>query len=259
MMACTKCLGKRWVALQYFLDTVETIPDGVGFSRFGPVHLAWLAAFVAFALISCRFYKKSSPGRRKYIRMVFAVLLVADEAFKVIMLLIGGRYQPGYLPLHLCSINIFLIAIHAVHPTKLLDNFLYAICIPAALAALLFPTWVSLPPANFMHLHSFTVHILLASYPIMLTAGGDIRPKAAYLPGCVALLVGMAIPVYGINLCFGTNFMFLMRADAGNPLQLFEKAFGCHLVGYPVIAGALFALMYGVPWLWHRLKKRGTA
>lgn len=149
-----------------------------------------------------------------------------------------------------------LIALHALRPTRLVDNFLYAVCIPAALAALLFPTWVRLPPANFMHLHSFTVHILLATYPIMLTAGRDIRPQAKYLPGCVGLALALAVPVYCINLALGTNFMFLMRADAGNPLRLFEQAFGNHLLGYPVLAGAIFAVMYGLPCCQKRLRAR---
>lgn len=183
--------------MQYFLDTIETIPEGQGFSSFGPVHLAWLAGFVVFAIACSLFYRNSSQARRKHIRWLFAALLLADEAFKIVCLLVGGNYRASYLPLHMCSINIFLIALHALRPTRLVDNFLYAVCIPAALAALLFPTWVSLPPANFMHLHSFTVHILLATYPIMLTAGRDIRPQAKIFaglrgpgacPGCPGLL-----------------------------------------------------------------------
>ena len=121
-------------------------------------------------------------------RFTFAVLLIADELFKVIGLAAYGNYTPQYLPLHLCSINILLTAVHAVKPSRLLDNFLYVVCIPAAVAALLFPTWTALPAANFMHIHSFTVHILLAVYPIMLTAGGDIQPRLRFIPNCLAFL-----------------------------------------------------------------------
>ena len=28
--------------MQYFMDTTETVPDGVGFSHFGMLHLIWL-------------------------------------------------------------------------------------------------------------------------------------------------------------------------------------------------------------------------
>ena len=106
---------------------------------------------------------------------------------------IGGNFNWDYLPLHLCSINIFLIALHAWKPSRLLDNFLYFICIPAATAALLFPTWTSLPAANFMFWHSTSVHILLAAYPIMLFSGGDIRPSVRYMGKCFLLLLAMAV------------------------------------------------------------------
>ena len=162
--------------MSYFFDTTETIPEGMGFSSFDPTHLIWLGAFLATAFLCSLLYRRLPANDRRRMRFIFAALLIADELFKVIGLAAHGNYTPRYLPLHLCSINIILIAVHAVKPSRLLDNFLYVVCIPAAVAALLFPTWTSLPVANFMHIHSFTVHILLAVYPIMLTAGGDIQP-----------------------------------------------------------------------------------
>lgn len=138
-----------------------------------------LALYISFAALSCKLYKAADEKKRAQLRGLFAVLLLADEAFKQIGLQIGGNFNWDYLPLHLCSINIFLIVLHAWKPSRLLDNFLYFICIPAATAALLFPTWTSLPAANFMFWHSTSVHILLAAYPIMLFSGGDIRPSVS--------------------------------------------------------------------------------
>ena len=164
--------------MEHFWDTIETIGAGYGFSLFGARHLATLALFVGFAALSCKLYKEADEKKRAGLRKLFALLLLADEAFKQIGLQIGGNFDASYLPLHLCSINIFLIALHAWRPSEALDNFLYYICIPAATAALLFPTWTSLPAMNFMFLHSTSVHILLAVYPMMLFAAGDIRPSA---------------------------------------------------------------------------------
>lgn len=152
----------------------------------------------------------------------------------------------------MCSINIFLIALHAWKPSRLLDNFLYFICIPAATAALLFPTWTSLPAANFMFWHSTSVHILLAAYPIMLFSGGDIRPSVRYMGKCFLLLLAMAVPIYCVNLLLDTNFMFLMYAPDGNPLAWFRDHVGYHWIGFPVLLVAVFALM-DVPIM---LKKR---
>jgi uncharacterized membrane protein YwaF len=160
------------------------------------------------------------------------------------MLTIGGRYELSYLPLHLCSINIFLIAFHAWKPTKTIGVFLYTVCIPGALAALLFPSWTSLPLKNFMHLHSFTVHILLALYPITLALGGELELSIKDVPKCLLLLVGMAIPIYVVNLLLDTNFMFLMSVEEGNPLYIFEHLWGNHLFGYPVIIAGVLIVMY---------------
>lgn len=140
--------------MEHFWDTVDTIGEGFGFSLFGARHLVTLALYIGFAALSCKLYKAADEKKRAQLRGLFAVLLLADEAFKQIGLRIGGNFNWDYLPLHLCSINIFLIALHAWKPSRLLDNFLYFICIPAATAALLFPTWTSLPAANFMFWHS---------------------------------------------------------------------------------------------------------
>ncbi len=229
--------------MKYFLDTTETIPTGAGFSHFGTLHLIWLSVFAVITVVCCVWYRKLSEAGKRRWRVVIALLLVADEIFKDVMLLVGGRFTPAYLPLHLCSINIILIAVHVWKPSRILSGYLYTVGIPGAMAALLFPSWTSLPLANFMHLHSFTVHILLALYPIVLGTAGELKPEAKRLPQYLGLLVGMAIPIYGINLLLNTNFMFLMSADEGNPLYIFEQMWGNHLFGFPVlIAGVLFVM-----------------
>lgn len=230
--------------MNYWLETAGTIQKGVGFSHFDGLHMSWLAVFLLFTLGLCSLYRSGSPGRRKALRRTMAAAIVGDELFKTALLFIGGNYNANYLPLHLCSINIILIAIHAFKPGRVLDNFLYGVCIPGALAALLFPSWTSLPFANFMHIHSFTVHILLAAYPIMLTAGGDIKPDVKQIPRCLALLAGLAGVALVFNLIFGTNFMFLMDAEPGNPLYWFAQRFGSHLWGFAVLVPAVLAVMY---------------
>lgn len=242
--------------MEYFLDTVETIPDGVGWEYFSGLHVCWLAAFILFAVWMSLYYRKSAAEKRAKIRKIISGFIILDELFKMAMLIIGGRYMWGYLPLHLCSINIFIIAYHAHKPNKMLDNFLYAICVPAAIAALITPTWYSLPLCNFMHLHSFTVHILLATYPIMLIAGGDIIPDIKILPKCVLFVLVMAIPVYIVNLLLDTNFMFLMYADAGNPLLWFGKTFGWHLLGVPVIESVVILILYTPYYMYKNLNKK---
>ncbi len=239
-----------------FFDTTETIGEGLGFSLFGQLHLAWLAVCFVAILVCCFAYKRLKSAGRASFRKTVAWLLVADELFKTVILVYAGRHTVSYLPFHLCSINIFVIAIHAYKPSKMLDNFLYTVCIPGALAAMLFPTWTSLPITTGMHWHSFTVHILLMLYPVVLTVNGDIKPELKNLPKSLGLLCLMAIPIYIINLLLDTNFMFLMSADPGNPLYLFEQMWGNHLLGFPVIIAGVLLVMYGPLELIRKLHKK---
>lgn len=242
--------------MQYFLDTTETVPSGVGFSHYDSLHLIWLAAFIVITVFSIVAYRRFDENKKKIWKFSVAALLIADEVFKVVMLVIGGRYLPSYLPLHLCSINIFLIAFHAWKPSKLLSGYLYTVGIPGALAALLFPSWSSLPLANFMHIHSFTVHILLALYPITLAASGELAPDVKSIPKYLLLLVAMAVPIYFINLILDTNFMFLMSADSGNPLYIFEQLLGNHLYGFPVLIAAILIVMYVPLVIFRKIKNK---
>lgn len=244
--------------MKYFLDTVDTVVDGVGFSHYDGLHLCWLAFFVCIVIISCLWYRKAGATARDRWNKTVAILVVLDELFKMAMLAIGGRYTLGYLPLHLCSINIFVIAIHAWKPKETLGSFLYTVCIPGAIAALLFPTWSSLPLGNFMHIHSFTVHILLALYPIVLAVNGQIHISIRNVPKCLLMLIVMAVPIYVFNLIFDTNFMFLMSADPGNPLYLFEQMWGNHLFGFPVIITAIIIVMYVPLELYRKVKSRSV-
>ena len=234
--------------MEHFWKTVEVIPEGIGFAHYGALHLCWLAAFAVLAVLNCILYRKLGQKGRKIWRIVVASLLVLDEIYKQIPLFVNGLFTLEYLPLHLCSINIFVIAFHSLKPTKSVGNYLYTVCIPGAMAALLFPTWNALPGANYMLIHSFTVHILLALYPIVLTVSGEIKPELKELPKALLLLTGLAAFALICNLLMDANFMFLMYADPGNPLYLFKELWGSHLLGFPVIITGVLLVMH-TPWL----------
>ena len=131
--------------MEHFLDTVETIPEGFGFPTLGLIHLCWLAVLGAFIAGSVMVYRRLDAARRKKMRRLYALLLLADELFKMVCLTIGGNYLLNYLPLHLCSINIFVIAFHAWKPLRAVGDYLYLVCIPAAAAALPRPTATAKP------------------------------------------------------------------------------------------------------------------
>jgi len=230
--------------MEYFLYTKGTIPKGLGFSHFDMTHIIWLLVTVFALIYGCRYYKRLSLEGRSRWKKCMALLLIVDEVFKQACLIIGGRFTLGYLPLHLCNINIILIAIHAFKPSKTIGNFLYSVCLPGTMAALLFPDWTKMPVMNFLHLHSFTLHILLAVYPVVLVYNGEIKPRAKDIPRCLGLLLAMAAVIYVVDVALDQNFFYLMDAPKGNPLYWFKKNWGDHRLAFPVLITAVLTVMY---------------
>jgi hypothetical integral membrane protein (TIGR02206 family) len=227
-----------------FFVTSDHIPEGVGFQAFGLTHILWLLAGLAACVIACIFFRKLSADKQKRVLKVLGAYIFLQEMVKNLVLICLGEFGWGYLPFHLCGINILLIAFDTFKQTKTVRSFLYYFAIPGAALALIFPNWTKMPVWNFFHLHSFTIHILLVLYPLLLVTTNQVPMELKAALQGVGLLVAMAIPVYGLNLLWGTNFMFLMQPDSGNPLELFEKLLGSHLWGFPILLPVVILVMY---------------
>lgn len=236
--------------MKSFFYTSDTVPEGLGISHYGIEHLCWLAAAVIFIVGISLWYRKADAPMRRKIQVVMAILIVLEEVTRDIFLVATNQFNASHLPLHLCSVNILLIGFHAIKRTKTVDNFLYGICIPGAAAALLFSNWLELPVWNYMSIHSFTIHILLVAYPVMMTVGGELKPHVKQLPKCLLLVLGLAVPIYIFNLIFDTNFMFLMYGEEGTPLVFwFQEHMGTHLPGLAILAAIALTVMYTILFL----------
>ena len=227
-----------------FFVTNNNIPEGVGFQAFGLTHILWLSAGLLFWVAACIFYRRLSRDKRKLALTALGAYIFAQEITKDVVLLFLGEFSWGHLPFHLCGINVLLIAFDVIKQTKVVRSFLYYFAIPGALLALLFPNWTEMPVWNFFHIHSFTIHILLVLYPLLLITAGQVSTDLPSALRGTGLLVAMAIPVYFLNLLWDTNFMFLMEPDSGNPLEMFEKLLGSHLWGFPILLPVVILAMY---------------
>ncbi len=227
-----------------FFVTSDNIPDGVGFNAFGLTHILWLLAGLLIWIVACIFYNNLSTKKQKIMLTVLGAYIFLQEMVKNLVLIILDEFSWGYLPFHLCGINILLIAFDIIKETKIVRSFLYYFAIPGAALALLFPNWTEMPVWNFFHIHSFTIHILLVLYPLLLVTANQASTDLKSALKGTALLIAMAIPVYFLNLLWDTNFMFLMKPDSGNPLEMFEKLLGSHLWGFPILLPIVILIMY---------------
>lgn len=239
-----------------YLATKYTVMEGYGHPLFSLVHMATLLFIAVFITFFLRFYMKCDEKKRSMILKVIAVLLLIDELVKDVNAIITGQWNWNLLPLHLCSVNIFIIFIDAFRPSSYARNYLYAVCIPASISALVFPSWMtSLPYWGLMSMHSWTVHIMLLLYPLLLLGGGFVPSLHCFLTRRVLVPFALFLAFdYFFNYAFNTDFFFLRNGGEDNPLSFFESILPDPL--YLMFVIFLLALMVSFMYLIAHLVKK---
>lgn len=146
------------------------------------------------------------------------------------------------------SINIFVCWYDAIHQSRWSKEILYALCIPGAVVAMLSPSWQRLPVWNLLHLHSYSIHVLLILYPVLLLAGG-FRPQVHHIRWVLAFLCAIATPIFFLNRLLKTNFFFLNDPQGNAITAFFAHCFGerFYLLGFLPVLAAVLLLLY-LPW-----------
>ena len=217
---------------------------------YGKIHRIELALSLLFIVGVALWYKRSGAKLRRKILVGVTGLLLLDEAALLLGMALTGQWNWSYLPLHLCSINVFVCLYNTLFDQNWCKEELYALCIPGAALALLCPSWLDVPSWwTLINLHSISIHALLVLYPVLLVVGGY-RPSVRRVPQVLAFLFGSALPIYFLNKPLCTNFYFLNNPYGNVITTAFTNLLGekYYILGFlPAIAAAL-ALMY-LPWV----------
>ena len=232
-----------------FLEDINR--QGDGFALFGWVHiLALLWALLFIVMISL--YARNTSKEKSFLvfRIFVVVALVLEIIRQVSFPLVHGYYWLEHLPLHMCGLALFVWAIHAAKPNQTTAAIAYALCLPGAVAAMLFPDWTLYPIMHFYPLQSFVIHAIHIALACILLAGGHIRPKVRDLWRAVLFLCVILPPIFLFNRRFDTNFFFLNAGSEGSPLEILIDIFGnpAFLIPYMGILLLVWGIMY-LPWM----------
>lgn len=234
------------VPMEYFFVFDRDLPPNVGISAFGAEHLCWLCIAVLLTAALCRRLRRAPPRAARRTQCVVCALILLTELCRELCLLSAGVWGIYTLPLHLCSLSVFVTLWHCLKPTPLAGELLYCLGMPGAACALLFPEWLRYPAFNLLSISTFLGHILLVAYPAMLVARGSIAPDKKRLPKCFACLACTAAVLYGFNRLTGANYFFLRVPAPGSPLEWFEARLGNpgYIAGYLPMITAVWLLLY---------------
>lgn len=245
--------------MEYFFTPQTELPSGAGFSLGSREHITALILLLGCTLLLLLMSSHMSHGAKARMLQVLSSSMLVLELGKDFILGLLGAFSIGYLPLHLCSMSMFVCLYYTFHPqSKRTGQVLYSVVLPGALSALLFPNWNVFPLLHFQSIHSFIYHGLLLFFGLFPVVSGQSRPGLeAILPsmGCLCLF---ALPAGLFDAYFHTNYMFLRSPSKGSPLEFLTVIPGKYgyLAGLFLLALSVVTLMNLPFWLAGRWKAR---
>jgi hypothetical integral membrane protein (TIGR02206 family) len=187
------------------------------------------------------------------LRRVALMLLACSMMITITLTLLDHKdLLRTLLPLHLCSLSAFMTLYLLATGSAACYHFCWYLGMPGAILALMFP---AVEPSSWQHLMNTSfmlTHALVAFAPLLLLAEGR-RPDPlaagnVLLAGNIFLLI-----VYGADRLLDANYMFLLWAPAGTPLQTMARLgrvgyFACIELGAILTVLGMRALAKKVGW-----------
>lgn len=228
-----------------FFDFSIESSFGGGFGLYSAAHFAFLAGCALLCAALCAAYRRQGLRGRRRLRLAVSAAMTALQLLRALLLMLAGEYGLSRLPLHLCSMAVYICLFHALTGRSGVWQFLYAFCLPGAVCALLFPDWTYYPALHFISLSSFALHALITAYVLMGAVSGELRPQARRLPALLGIMLALAAAVYAFNCFAGTNFMFLRYPAPGSPLEWFVfLGSPGYILGYFPLLALVWAVEY---------------
>ena len=245
-----------------FWQEERDIPPDSGFDLFGIEHILAMVIIALFIAAVVIWFRKSKDKDRLIIIRVIAALLPILDAWKIVMLIMSDRMDIGHLPLHLCSMAIYIYPVVAYLPEGKLRETLAEISVitllPAGISAIVFPDWTMYPIMNFYCLHAFVWHALQVVFPILCVMNGRCFPRIRNLWKNTLFLVCCGALVGVFDWKMSCNYWFLNSPVDGTPLEWLYDTFGTkgYIVSLLGLATMVNIVAYGVcKGVWRRCKK----
>ena len=184
---------------------------GAPFELFGTPHVIALilVALGNFALV---FARRANSSARRTLRYGLAIVLIVNEtAWHVWNLSVGLWTPQTMLPLHLCSVMVWVSAFMLLKENYALYEYIYFLGIGAATQALLTPDAGIYGFPHFRFWQTMISHGTIVASAVYMTVVEGYRPHwrslvRVFVFGNVYMLL-----VSLVNWLLGSNYMFIAR------------------------------------------------
>jgi hypothetical integral membrane protein (TIGR02206 family) len=190
---------------QYFIKDYAGAP----FVLFGAAHLGTLGVIVLFIFWLVTFRGASEATRAK-IRWILAIVLwLVESSWHLWNLAIGTWTIQTMLPLHLCSVLIWLTGFMLIYKNYSIYEFVYFLGIGGALQALLTPEVGIYGFPHFRYFQTFFSHGLLVSAGIYMTVVEGFRPTWKSILRIFIIANIYMVSIYFVNSAIGSNYLLI--------------------------------------------------
>jgi len=217
---------------------------GPAFELFGPAHLAALLAIVLLNLFLLRF-KGADERTLTRVRWTMAIFLWVNEfAWHIWNYSVGKWTIQTMLPLHLCSVFVYLSAYMLITRSEKVYEYAYFLGIAGALQAVLTPDAGQYGFPHFRYFQTMISHGLLFSIPIYFTVVEGFRPT---LRSIKRVLVGANLYMLFVGLvnwAIGSNYLFIAHKPETASLLDVLPAWPWYILYIEGIGILMIAILY---------------
>ena len=187
---------------------------GPAFELFGVSHLSALLSLFALNIFLLQF-KHTDEKRKILIRWALALTLVINEIAWHIWNVAVGRWNiQTMLPLHLCSVLVWIGALMLVTKNYRIYEFMYLMGIGGAIQALATPDLGIYGFPHFRFFQTFISHGLIITSAIYMTVVEGFRPTWKSLLRVAIWMNIYVVIVYFINDAVGSNYLMINAKPA---------------------------------------------
>lgn len=190
---------------QYFVKNYS----GPAFILFGQAHLVTLLIVGVFILLMT-WFKGSSEDTRNKVRWALAILIwTAEASWHIWNIAIGTWNIQTMLPLHMCSVLIWLAGYMLITKNYSIYEFVYFLGIGGALQALLTPDVGIYAFPHFRYIQTFMSHGLLVCAGVYMTVVEGFRPTWKSILRIFAIANIYMVVIFFINSAIGSNYLMI--------------------------------------------------
>jgi hypothetical integral membrane protein (TIGR02206 family) len=228
---------------------------GQAFQFLGPSHLAALGVLILLNLLLLQF-KNASDGTKTRVRWTLALILWLNElAWHYWNYTVGRWTIQTMLPLHLCSVLVWVGALMLVTRSYRIYEFMYFMGIGGALQAVITPDIGIYGFPHFWFFQTFISHGLIITSAIYMTVVEGFRPTWKSM---LRVAIGMniyALVIYFINTAIGSNYLMINHKPETPSLLDLLPAWPMYIL-YMELIGVITMLLLYLPFLLKDLRNR---